>query len=131
MGEDSIKTAEEFFKMGRVQAMTQSKNVFKMADILLEMDDDTWTWGYPYNSPVLGEMADNVWNLGFLPAAHRPQAVVPVMQWMQNMPLLKSETVEYCMEKTIQKIFKCLDRLSKNQCLKSFKELSWECMEII
>jgi len=96
VGEDSIKTAEEFFKMGRVQAMTQSKNVFKMADILLEMDDDTWTWGYPYNSPVLGEMADNVWNLGFLPAAHRPQAVVPVMQWMQNMPLLKSETVEYC-----------------------------------
>ena len=90
MGEDSIKTAEEFFKMGRVQAMTQSKNVFKMADNLLEMDDDTWTWGYPYNWLTMCRTWDSY-------QQHtRPQAVVPVMQWMQNMPLLKSETVEYC-----------------------------------
>ena len=78
-------------------------------------------------------MADNVRNLGFLPAAHRPQAVEPVMQWMQNTPLLKSETVEYCNGDNNQKIFMCWDRLSKTQFLrKSFKEeLSRECMEMI
>jgi len=63
-----------------VGAAIPSKGVMEAADTMVEMAENAWTRGYPYDktvkSPVQIEMTGNTWTLRFLCA---PQAIVPLI----------------------------------------------------